>query len=122
MTLLTSLLVSHATGKRPISIDWNALEVLALNLRLCSSNEVLGACRILGKICRHKIRVLYQAYHCQQRSRPTMLVQTFPTQRDATTTIGKLETEVRCIHWGEICSRWREDPRPKGIAAEPHAH
>jgi hypothetical protein len=54
MTLLTSLLVSHATGKRPISIDWNALEVLALNLRLCSSNEVLGACRILGKICRHK--------------------------------------------------------------------
>jgi hypothetical protein len=35
MALLTSLLVSHATVKRPISMDWTALEVLALNLRLC---------------------------------------------------------------------------------------
>jgi hypothetical protein len=48
MELLTSLLVSHATDKRPISIDWTAPEVLALNLRLCSSNEVLGTFWLSG--------------------------------------------------------------------------
>ena len=72
-------------------------KVLALNIRLCSSNEVLGllgyrSCGILGKICRCSEISPCIRHITVNNTRAPLLIHTFGTQRSAAMATGRLET------------------------------